>query len=319
MPALPVISDPGSFRTIVEANLHTNDKVERDQCAPKDKGKTNFNGEIGGEDGFGKETKFMKLEVSEEFKNLAFNGDEQLTSLCNPIIWDLFGESNRFIIKRVCDDWYSNHNWLSLALVYRLDLCVGVRSLDDLININNRVEKEGKGIILDFRKNLTGARKKGQKLYLPLKFWADCWEAYWMGVIYERKLWDEDMEDIKCFFRRLLIMKYRKIMHLTMDNPIHHTFAMNPALSYETGYSTTTIVQSHKLLDAVFRESRASGAESNEYGHLVTYPEEKSNDPEGQSGITRFGIVEKDAAAELLFGLWAGCEGILNCFNGANN
>jgi len=104
----------------------------------------------------------VKLEVSEEFKSLCCTGDEQIITLCDPIIWDLFGESNRFIRKRVSDDWYFNHNWLSLAIV----------AMDEIIHAQQWSEKEGKGIILDFRKNLTARRKKGQKLYLYLKFWA---------------------------------------------------------------------------------------------------------------------------------------------------
>jgi hypothetical protein len=169
-------------------------------------------------------------------------------------------------------------------------------------------EKEGKGIVLDFRKNLTAARKKGQKLYFYLKFWADCWEAFWMAVSYERKLWDEDMKDLSRFFRQLLVLKYRKIMHLTMNNLVHYTFEMNPAISPEERYNNNIILEGNKLFDTEFRQ-RAGVQETNEKcGHLIIYPE-RSNDQVDEREITRFGIVETDAAAELLFGIWAGWDG----------
>jgi hypothetical protein len=169
-------------------------------------------------------------------------------------------------------------------------------------------EKVGKGIVLDFRKNLTAGRKKGQKLYFHLKFWADCWEAYLMAVNYERKLWDEDMKDLICFFRQLLVLKYRKIMHLTMNNLVHYTFETNQAISPELRCSIDVILEDHKLLDTEFRQ-RTGVQESNEKcGSLIIYPE-RSNDHIDEREITRFGIVETDTTAELLFGLRAGWDG----------
>ena len=129
-----------------------------------------------------------------------------------------------------------------------------------------------------------------------------------MAVIYERKLWDEDMKDLVCFFRQLLVLKYRKLMHLTMNNLVLYTFEMNPEISPEMRCSINTILEGNELLDTEFRQ-RAGVQETNEKcRHLIIYPE-TSNDHIGEREITRFRIVETDAAAEFLFGLRAGWHG----------
>jgi hypothetical protein len=62
------------------------------------------------------------------------------------------------------------------------------------------------------------------------------------------ELCGEDCDDIKDFFIRLLVIKYR---HLATDNYIQHTFVANPAITLETEYTSGVLGQNGEVLQKV--------------------------------------------------------------------
>lgn len=309
MPALPVLSDPEAFRTLLEArtgtttiesskgglirgkhqtalyNNNNNNNNERDSCP-----RAGFN------------EKFIKPEFSEHFRDLAFIGDHKLDIICTRIVMSIWGQSNRKLVKRILDDWLSNDNWLCLAIVYRLDHLVGT---DKFIPETSSAAR----IIFDVGKSLVGNRRKGKEGYASLKSLADLWEAYFAGLIEERELWMEATlnDDIERFFRRLLVKKYRKLIPLAMDYDIENTRVSSSTDQGDGGmWMRTTecrskiVLRSDELLESVFGKTPLDGGETSDYGRLVTLS--------GKSGISssRFAIDEEQAKSELLYGCWEG-------------
>jgi hypothetical protein len=40
------------------------------------------------------------------------------------------------------------------------------------------------------------------------KFWVKIWKAWWACCLYERELWDDDIQDLICFLQRIMAIKY---------------------------------------------------------------------------------------------------------------
>jgi len=69
---------------------------------------------------------FIRPEFSEPYKLMAFHGDRQLRHLCDKVIYQIWGYSNRRLGKLICDDFQSNNSWIMLTIVYGLDVLVEV-------------------------------------------------------------------------------------------------------------------------------------------------------------------------------------------------
>ena len=57
---------------------------------------------------------FIRPEFSEPYKLMAFHGDRQL---CDKVIYQIWGYSNRRLGKVICDDFQSNNSWIMLTIV----------------------------------------------------------------------------------------------------------------------------------------------------------------------------------------------------------
>jgi dsRNA-specific ribonuclease len=144
----------------------------------------------------------FKDAYSNAFNSLTFQGDRYLASISGPIITEFFGVENKTLINVIIGDWVSNKTWMLLAVSYRLDRYVGwvTQTYLDLL-------KTGTNISLTLRALPKNRQENGDK-----KYWADIWEAWWAGIMLERELWNEDFEDIKSILRRLIFLKYQKII-----------------------------------------------------------------------------------------------------------
>lgn len=303
MPALPVISDPDAFRALFEASFGATAVDPKDGIRSKAQAGNNNNNNGRSRDGQVKldTQKVVKPHLSERFKDLAFAGDHKLLVVCTRVVTSIWGNyGNRKLVKRILDDWLSNDNWLSLAIVYRLDRFVGPEFIREAIKVNE--------IIFQVGKSQVGNKQKGKEGYASLKALADLWEAYFAGLIEERELWLEDMDDIERFFRRLLIMKYQKLIPLAVDYDIENTFSTNEGISMATKCTTKMVLRSDELLENVFGKTPLDGGGTNDYGRLVSCPEHgKPNHV--SSGIperTRFATDEDEATSELLYGFREG-------------
>jgi hypothetical protein len=105
---------------------------------------------------------------------LARRGDGILHVKCQEIIYEYFGTDNPRVINIIYDHFVSNEVWKEIAVAYKLHLYIRVprTRCDD-------------------------------------KWWADVWEAYWGALFIERKLWNDDEEELTSFLRRLIYIQFK--------------------------------------------------------------------------------------------------------------
>lgn len=182
---------------------------------------------------------FFSANYAPQFAHLTWNGDTRLLSLTKTLLAELYGQQNRSVLKQICDDWVSNENWYTLALVYRLDQFTGWKvpitgmqaafNKDDKSATSDGKAGTGSGNNRDKGRGgttgLWGSKsefcgfdcrpgrlrqlyKSSRPVFRVAKAWGDLWEAYWMCILSERDLWSQSIADIKVFFHRFFILKY---------------------------------------------------------------------------------------------------------------
>ena len=128
---------------------------------------------------------------SPKFTTMAYRGDKKLAIYSDSVAWELFGVDNRDITQLVLADWNSNESWTELALLYKFE--------QYLIWIPKSVKQS------IYERNFGKVKKID-------KFWADLWEAWWAAVFLEREMWDDNIDDLLSFLRRLIFLKYRPLV-----------------------------------------------------------------------------------------------------------
>lgn len=247
---------------------------------------------------------FLRPEFSESFKDMAYQGDSRLRALCERLIFEIFGSSLRKLGKLVSDDWQSNDNWLFLSIVYGLPQLIG-----DLFPTGNRNNNNNNNISIVFEagKTLTGNKQKRNSDYAVLKSLADVWEAYWEGVLKERELWGDSLDDIDGFFMKLFMRKYSNLMMFAQGHDLENTGYVDDTISETTRYDMRTVRRSDHVFVMEFGKADTCGGDTNEYGHLVSFPQMPENTC-GKIGLQRFAIEEENAAIDLLYAHWGGLK-----------
>ena len=71
-------------------------------------------------DGKSRGYRFEYKYFTHEYRWLLQIGDTELNYASSAILFELFGDTNRMLVRALQDDWISNDNWSKLALVYGL-------------------------------------------------------------------------------------------------------------------------------------------------------------------------------------------------------
>jgi len=324
VPALPVIADPENMRVLIEARTGT-------LCDPAQ-------GTAPGSDPPAPMRCPPKPDFSEQFKDLAFIGDEKLNNLCKRVSVSIWGRQNRRLLKKVQDDWVSNDNWLFLAIVYRLDLFVGTSFRAPTPVTASQGNRTAPGtptayahkILHDPTKPLVKGKQRGKENYAFFKSWADLWEAYFASLIEEREVWHEPLHDIEMFIRQLMVRKYRRLLPFAMNLDVQYTRASDGALGENLARSWVekNICRSDEVIVSLFGKP-TSGESMSPWGRLIVFPAGAGGD-NGASDGTELAELERpemvraerrtfivdgydDRAkiAQLFYGFRQGSEGIL--------
>jgi len=287
VPAIPVLSDPDCLRGLFEAHLEDAPQIS-DASRTKHQNWDN-----------------RRPRYSNFNSMLAFKGDSDLGRMCQDIFNDLFGHENKVFVKKLSDDFLSNDNWLVLAWAYRLDLLLNDCSsfFSALVDVMARRGTT----VFDLNKKLISNSNKNAFREV-LKFFADCWEMYWGGVLYEREYWGEDIEDIRIFFRQLVMLKYGSLTLFSRENWTARYSHGDKAVKGGEKYSVTPIKRDDRLLENVLGEDKNP---TELFGHCAIYPEReiRSIDDVLHAENMNFGIDKEIAVAELLYGVWNGSKG----------
>lgn len=268
-------------------------------------------------------------EFAEEFRNLCYRGDLLLSELCRKLIDEAFGTANRMLIHLIGTSWFSNETWTALAVVYRLDRFVNYSDPGHL-NIALEAETEtgeptttSTELMVDLRERVTsGLQKRKNPKYGNIKLWADIWEAYWACILSEREIWGEDVEDIKCIFRQLLLLKHRALLPLSVNQWLETVPTVDTKQRESSSWgisvkdiSEGVLIRNDVFLRDVFGGPPQDGSGNNVYGYWATYPRltegESGNYPPCEQGRTTcFGITAEEAAAKLVARINTGRTGI---------
>ena len=116
---------------------------------------------------------YFRKFIRPPFAALSKRGDGLLKVICQEIIYEYFGASNGKLINLILDLVTSNETWRHFAIAYEMD----------------------RYVVGQQRNKFTD------------KFWADMWEAYWGALFIERRLWNEDDEDLVSVLRVLLYFR----------------------------------------------------------------------------------------------------------------
>jgi len=108
------------------------------------------------------------------FAALTKRGDAILKVKLLEILYEYFGSDNISLINQIIDLVVSNDTCRHLALAYRLNLYLGLPP-----------------------------RKKSHD-----KWWGDVWEAYWAALFIERRLWNDDDEELTNTLRTLIHLQF---------------------------------------------------------------------------------------------------------------
>jgi len=143
-------------------------------------------------------SRFRKF-IKPRFASLAKRGDAFLSVICQEIVYEFFGEENSNLVNIIFEAATSNDSWRDLAIAYKLHVYVGMPPRSQRTD----------------------------------KFWADMWEAYWGALFIERKLWNDDDEDLISCLRVLL---YLQLEGLIEDYGVKPLFTSEPIRTANTDF-----------------------------------------------------------------------------------
>jgi len=119
----------------------------------------------------------LRKRFTPPFATLTKRGDAILKVKELEIIYEFFGADNTALVNNVHDIVVSNDTCRNLAIAYDLHLYLGLPP-----------------------------RKKWND-----KWWGDVWEAYWAALFIERKLWNDDDEELTSTLRRLIYLQFEVV------------------------------------------------------------------------------------------------------------
>ena len=139
------------------------------------------------------------------------------------------------------------------------------------------------------------------------KFWADVWEAWWSGIFMERELWNEDVEDVKSFFRRLICLKY----HMSID-------------LYSTVYRVDRSVRSHTFRkitrdqirvtevwpDTCIQTSKPVKSGKFPCGYIASVVSRSPSSSNLDQSLSVYDVTEDGAVSKTLAYVNSGCKGL---------
>jgi len=251
---------------------------------------------------------FIRPEFSEPYKVMAFHGDRQLRYLCDRLVFQVWGISNRRLGKFISDDFQSNDCWIFLTIVYGLHVLVEVTPPEPQ-TIKGGKTGAGQGHrdwVIDATKDLTGNKQRRNTDYAMLKGLADIWEAYFNGVLTEREQLGDNILDIEAFFMTLLIRKYAGLLQFTQGADISKV-AIPPSppqvATRGPGYTVRKVVRMDKEIE------RELGPETARLGSLVTSSSKPSSSTRGATPpATRYNVVTQKAIQQLKYFEWDGLK-----------
>lgn len=162
-------------------------------------------------------------------------------------------------------------------------------------------------IVSEPGRGLLGNKQKRNVDYALLKSLADVWEAYWNGVLEERAVWGDGMEDVESFFMRLIQRKYTNLMMFAQVYHIDKGGDIDEYGGEKIVLDKRRVGRSDEVFVKEFGKVDSGGGEANEYGYLVRFPVYDTQHSSRSS--QRFAVAEEDAVAQLLYSHWDEVKG----------
>jgi hypothetical protein len=178
---------------------------------------------------------------SEAFRFLAHRGDRALETYSHRPFRELFGPDNLPLFRYVQDFWRGNNTWVELCKVYKL---------------------EGR---VAWRPKIT---------WKSIKFFADLWEAWLGGVVWEQELWGEN-EVVESFLRSLLLLRYGPVIELYSTRLWIDRPATKFPITLSQDQVTITIVDSNDDVIVKYITKPTERAKPYTFGYLARMCEDK--------------------------------------------
>jgi len=154
---------------------------------------------------------YFRKFIRPPFAALSKRGDGLLKVICQEIIYEYFGAANGKLINLILDLVTSNETWRHFAIAYEID----------------------RYVVGQQRNKLTD------------KFWADMWEAYWGALFIERRLWNDDDEDLVSVLRVLLYFRI---------GPLLPEFGVDPFFTSERAQNLPRVIPKGDIDTVVVRD-----------------------------------------------------------------
>jgi len=191
VPALPIISDPELFYLLVHSKTGTSLPLTRKAREARKRRLRKCR--------LRKQTPvahavYLQPVFSENFKDLAWYGDQALKTICERLVVRLWGCHNRRLANLILNDWLSNDNWLWLALVYGIGGMVR-GGMEPVVSAADPFR-----FLFNPNESIVNRQKRRCPEWASLKAIADLFEAYFHGVLFERDMWGDSTADVEQFF-----------------------------------------------------------------------------------------------------------------------
>lgn len=137
------------------------------------------------------------------FAILAKRGDAIVKVKCLEILCEYFGSDNIGLVNNIYDTVLSNDTCRDFAIAYDLHLYLGLP----------------------------------QRTRWRDKWWGDVWEAYWAALFIERKLWNDDDEELTNTLRGLIYLQFEDVFRELGTSPF---VTLSPCIETQDSESSLT-------------------------------------------------------------------------------